>query len=155
MIKYKNAFTEVHTILKHLQKEDYEKIPQEIIETIEQNIDEEYYYEIKEELDLSNQEMLLETKAILFNLFRDYLSTPEQKEKIINMQKEERRKNEIKKKEKYDFSDIFENRINRSNDDETKENRYMVEVKKENILKKIINKIIKKIIRISNKYNTN
>ena len=35
--------------------------------------------------------MLPETKDILFNIFRDYLAMPEQKEKNIRIQKEERR----------------------------------------------------------------
>lgn len=57
-----NAYTEVYTILQDLNTEEYNKIPPEII------------------------------KAILFNLFRDYLATSEQKEKIIKMQNEGRQK---------------------------------------------------------------
>jgi hypothetical protein len=45
--------------------------------------------------------MLPETRAILFNIFRDYLCTPEQREKILKMQAEERRKNEEKKCKEY------------------------------------------------------
>ena len=56
--------------------------------------------------------MLPETKAILFNLFRDYLATPEQKQKIIKMQHEERQKNELKKQQKYS-TDVFINRKNK------------------------------------------
>ena len=41
-------------------------------------MNEEYEYYMNEDIDLSNQQMLPETKATLFNLFRDYLSTPEQ-----------------------------------------------------------------------------
>ena len=51
--------------------------------------------------------MLTETKAILFNLFRDYLSNPEQKHKILKMQKKERIENEQHKQEKYN-NNIFE-----------------------------------------------
>ena len=39
--------------------------------------DEEYEYFLAEELELKDQTMLPETKEILFNLFRDYLATPE------------------------------------------------------------------------------
>ena len=63
------------------------------------------------DLDLKEQRMLPETKALLFNLFRDYLSLPEQKEKIIRMQKEERIKNEEKKKIKYAQEDKKEEKI--------------------------------------------
>ena len=98
MSNYSNAYTEVYTILNCLDEEELSKIPEETLSAIEENRNNEYYYELDEELELREQPMLAETKAILFNLFRDYLSTPEQKEKIIKMQKEERLKNEEKKK---------------------------------------------------------
>ena len=103
----KNAYTEVYTILKDLNEEEFNKIPPEIIETIRINRNQEYLYELDDDLELKEQEMLPETKAILFNLFRDYLSTPEQKEKIIRMQNEERQKNEMKKQQQYN-TDVFE-----------------------------------------------
>ena len=93
----KNAYKEVYTILQELNEEEYNKIPPEIIEAISANMNEE----------LKDHQMLPETKAILFNLFRDYLATPEQKEKIIRMQNEERQKNEIKKQKQYN-TDVFE-----------------------------------------------
>ena len=88
----KNAYKEVYTILQELNEKEYNKIPPEIIEAIRTNMNEEYEYELDEELELKDHQMLPETKAILFNLFRDYLATPEQKEKIIRMQNEERQK---------------------------------------------------------------
>ena len=92
----KNAYTEVYTILEDLNEEEYKKIPPEVIDTIRLNRNEEYFYELDEDLELKEQPMLPETKAILFNLFRDYLSTQEQKAKIIRMQNEKRQKNELK-----------------------------------------------------------
>ena len=92
MNNYSNAYTEAYTILNYLDKEELNKIPEEIIETIDEKRNVDYVYKLNEELDLKSQPMLLETKAILFNLFRDYLSTPIQKEKIIKMQQEDRRK---------------------------------------------------------------
>jgi len=115
---YNNAFTEVYTILEYLEEDEYEKIPPEILNAISLNRNTEYYYEIDEELELKNQQMLPETKAILFNLFRDYLETPEQKEKIVKMQKEERKRIELNKQEKYS-KDLFTNR----NKDRIEKNR--------------------------------
>ena len=83
MSNRKNAYTEVYTILQELNEEEYEKIPSEVIDAIRLNRNEEYFYELDEDLELKEQPMLPETKAILFNLFRDYLATQEQKEKII------------------------------------------------------------------------
>lgn len=136
---YKNAFKEVYVILDSLVEEDYKKIPPELIETIYQNMNQDYKYELDEEQDLSTQKMLPETKAIIFNIFRDYLSTEEQKQKIIRMQKEERQKNELKKKEQYN-TDVFANKEKTNNSEIQKEPVSLIKYK-ESIFKKIINKI--------------
>ena len=110
MTKYKNAYTEVYAILEQLDEEEYNQIPSEVITAIRENRNTEYEFELDEELELKEQELLPETKAILFNIFRDYLSTPEQKEKIIKMQAEERLKNEQKKAKQYNYAfDIHSN----------------------------------------------
>ena len=147
MTKYNDAFAEVAVILDSLVEEDYDKIPAEVIEAINENRNLEYEYELDEEVDLSKQTMLPETKAILFNLFRDYLSTDEQREKIIRMQKEERTRNEEKKRLKYS-TDVFENRnISKIDSENTeKEILYPAKIQKEGIFKKII-KYIKNIFK--------
>lgn len=138
MKDYSNAYTEVYTILNHLDEEELNKIPEEIIETIEEKQNIDYIYELNEEIDLKKQAMLPETKSILFNLFRDYLSTPVQKEKILKMQQEDRRKLEEKKKQQYNDVNIFKN-----NEQEEKDNfiedLHPIEKTKENIFKKILN----------------
>lgn len=130
-----NAYTEVYTILQDLNTEEYNKIPPEIIKAIEENMNEEYEYELDEDLELKSQPMLPETKAILFNLFRDYLATSEQKEKIIKMQNEERQKSELKKQQQYN-ANVFQNKT-KENINQSKE---LIEYK-ENIFIKLINKI--------------
>lgn len=96
-----NAYTEVWAILNSLEKTEYNKIPKEVIEVIRKNKNEEYKFELNDNIELEEHTLLEETKAILFNLFRDYLSTPEQKEKIKKMQQDERQKNELKKKQNW------------------------------------------------------
>lgn len=135
MNNYNNACTEVCAILECLDEIEYAKIPFEIIEAIKLNQNKNYNYEV-EDVELKYQKMLPETKAILFNLFRDYLSTSEQKEKIIKMQSEERRKNEIKKQQIYN-KNIFEDRQLT----DSKEKQIQIIKCEENILKKIFNKI--------------
>ena len=135
----KNAYTEVYTILQELNEEEYNKIPPEVIETIEANRNEEYEYELDDELELKKQPILPETKAILFNLFRDYLATPEQKAKIIRMQNEARQKNELKKQQMYNI-DVFVNGQKEDTVQQNSEKKQIVKYK-ENIFKKILNKI--------------
>ena len=139
MSNRKNAYAEVYTILQELNEEEYNKIPPEVIKTIEANRNEEYEYELDDELDLKDQPMLPETKAILFNLFRDYLATPEQKAKIIRMQNEARQKNELKKQQMYN-TDIFANKPKKNLAENSNETMQIVEYK-ESIFKRILNKI--------------
>ncbi len=91
------------------------------------------------DIELKTQPMLLETKAILFNLFRDYLSTQEQREKIVKMQKEERHKNELKKQQNYN-SDVFQNKTKESREQIEKQEHELIEYK-ESILSKLFNRI--------------
>lgn len=88
----RNVYTEVLTILQDLNEEEYKKIPKEIIKTLENNRNKNYKYILDNKLLLKEQPMLPGTKAILFNLFRDFLATPEQRSKILRMQYEERQK---------------------------------------------------------------
>ena len=67
----RNAYTEVYTILQDLDDEEYNKIPLEVIKAIEENRNLEYDFELDDDLELKEQTLLPQTKAILFNLFRD------------------------------------------------------------------------------------
>ena len=97
MTKYANAYTQVYEIIKQLSEEEYAKIPNEVVEVIKENRNTEYKFELDDDLKLKDQELLPETRAILFNIFREYLSTLEQKERIIRIQREERKKDGIRR----------------------------------------------------------
>lgn len=137
-INYKNAYKEVFTILNFLDKEDYVKIPSEILTVIKSNMNEEYEYEMNDEVDIFNQQMLPETKATLYNIFRDYLSTPEQKEKILKMQAEDRIKIELRKKQLYQSTNIFQNE---KSQDSSTEMTALMKRNKISFLQRIIAKI--------------
>ena len=138
----RNAYKEVYIVLQDLNEEDYNKIPPEIIETIKENSNEEYKFVLNDELELKEQLLLPETKAILFNLFRDYLATPVQKEKILKMQSEERKKVEEKKKQNYTNVDIFKTNKHEDIEEETNNKQLqLVQIKEEGFFRKLINKI--------------
>jgi len=147
--EYKNAFAEVYTILDYIEDDDYYKIPEDVISVIYENRNKDYEYEMNEDLDIFKQPMLKETKAILFNFYRDYWSSNEQREKIKKIQKAERQKVEEKKKIEYGIDNIFTSSTsnkkscenNKHINDETIENNFLIEVKKEGLIIKIINKI--------------
>ena len=146
-INYANAFTEVYKILECLDEEEYEKIPKSFLNVIETYRNKEYVYEVNEEQDLMKQEMLPETKAILFNMYRDYFAQNEEKAKIKNFQQSALKKIEKQKQEKYNINvfDIKENEIIENNKNSEKsqnlENTSLIKIKKQSFFRKILNKI--------------
>ena len=62
MSNRKNAYTEVYTILQELNEEEYNKIPPEVLKTIEANRNREYEYELDDELELKEQPIHLKQK---------------------------------------------------------------------------------------------
>ena len=139
MSNRRNAYKEVYEILQELNEEEYNKIPSEVINAIKENMNEEYEFYLDGELELKDQLMLPETKAILFNLFRDYLSTQEQKEKILKMQNEKRYKNELKKKQQYNDKIIF-NKTKETSMSEKEQEKNLIKYK-EGFFSKLFNRI--------------
>lgn len=151
-VAYAKAFSEVLEILKHISKEDYEKIPLEIIEIMEDNSKEDYNFSYNPKLTLENQNVSDEARTIIAILFRDYWSTNEQKTKIIQKEKYDQYKENEESKEIYNI-DIFKNDEpnNIKISEENKENmQLIVNNKKDNIIKRFFKKIKKYFI--INKY---
>jgi len=142
--RYRDCYQEVYVILEHLDYEDYKKIPKEIINAIDNNRNKDYQYELKDDFELTKQPMMPETKATLFNLFRDYLGTPEQKEIIKKFQKAERREREKIKSEKYNNNFSFENNNEKNIEiekNQTQSSLALTKIEKDNLFSKCIRKI--------------
>lgn len=147
MSKYTDAFTQVYVILNELDDEDYDKIPPEVVDAIRKNRNKEYQFKIDKSIDLKDNNLLPEARALLFKIYRDYLATPEQKQKILKMQNEERRKRELKKQQQYN-SDMFANKETEfmqkselENGTELQQQAIHPVLYKESIFKKIFNRI--------------
>ena len=144
---YRNAFQEVYIILENLRKEDYDKISNKTIEALKENKNNDYFFELENGIELKNQNLMPETRAILFNLFYDYYADEKQKAIIQDIWNAQNRKEDLEKQGKFDV-DVFKNENNKNDlsnsnaldDDKMEENK--ITVKKENIIRKIINKII-------------
>lgn len=144
--EYARAYTEVIEILKYVPEEDVNKIPKEKLDFYKNNMDTEYDYKIDTTKEFESQEISDKTKAILANIFRDYWATPYQKERIEEKEKNDIKKIEEEKREKYNPDNIFKNTNQKSVDkvikeeSETEENDNLpIEVKKESFFKKLIN----------------
>lgn len=139
---YSCSYVEVLEILKHIPKEDYEKIPKEKIEFYKNNMDKDYVYIY----DTFKPKTLKKTDAILINLYKKYIAEDDEKKKIHQILKLNEIKAEQEKNKKFSSDNIFNNKyieIENNNVNSLSKVEY-----KETVLKKIINKI-KKILHIS------
>lgn len=148
-IQYANAYTEVLDILKHISKEDYEKIPKSKIKVFEENCNKNYNFTYDENKTLDEQNVSETTKVIIAILFRDYWATKEQRYIIIKKQQE------IKDQKQKELMAKFEQNKNISEKDLKKVNvasdldididyargTNLETYKEENIFKRIISKI--------------
>lgn len=146
---YAKAYKEVIEILKNVPKESVNKIPKEIIEIFNTNMDKDYKFKIDENSSFEEQNLLEETKAIFANIYRDYWANPYQKEKIEEKEKNDRLKVEEEKREKYNIDEIFKKRniINQQKIEENKVTNLPIEIKKEKFYQKLIN-FIKRILKM-------
>lgn len=141
---YAKAYTELYEILKNISKNDLNKIPNEILNMLEEKRDKEYEFKLQENIEFENQELLRETKILLAILYRDYWATKEEKEKIMQKWKSDIIKSEEEKKIKY--NKLFKNKKEQISEQKN-DNNLPIEVKKESVFEKIIS-FIKKYFKI-------
>ena len=105
---YACSYTEVLEILKHIPKEQYDKIPKEKIEFYENNKDNEYICIFNESTDI---DMISgKAKSILINLYKNYIADNQEKQKIEEKLRLNEIKHELEKAEKYNLNDLFKNK---------------------------------------------
>ena len=104
---YAKSYTEVLEILKYIPKSDYEKIPKKEIEFYKNNCDKEYQFSINENLPLNEQNISKKTNAVLVSIFKNYIATEIQKEKLKVILKDNLYQDEQIKQKKYDVNNIF------------------------------------------------
>lgn len=136
--EYKIAYSEVLEVLKHISKEEFSKIPLNMIEMFKANAYNENNFVYNPEKTLQEQNISETARTIIAILFRDYWATTEQKEKILSVQNNEREKI---RQEKYNPDNLFkQNRSQIVEENIQTENVAMVKYK-EPLLKRLINKI--------------
>ena len=148
MVDYSKRLVEVDVILNHLNKENYDKIPEDIIKTIEENKDKDYIWEYDETKTLKEQGLNRDTIIFLSYINMEYLLTPEQKELMEEIHNNNEKLAEDLRQTKYGADDLFKKNDNdKSQNVETNadvENNTQIEkiaVYQENILIRIFNKI--------------
>lgn len=107
MIDYNKRLVEVDTILNHLKKSDYDKIPKELIEVINKNKDTKYIWNYDETKDLKEQNVSRDTIAIISYINMKYLLNEQQKNFIQNVHIQNEQKQNNQKREKYNPDNLF------------------------------------------------
>lgn len=138
----RKAYKELYEIIKKFSQEDKNKIPNDFILSIKQEMDKDYEVELDFTKDLSEQNIMAETKAMLVNLYKMYFANEEEK---IFFQKYDKlcfEKVEKQKREKYDPNAIFKKPI------ENKDTVEKEEIKELMVHKNFVVEIFDKIKRI-------
>ena len=136
--EYSVACTEVLEVLNYISKEDYNKVPRDVIQVLENNKKDDIVFLYNPWKDINEQKMSETGRMMLALFFRDYWATEVQKNKIKAFQNNKRHQIEEENRQKYN-TDIFKNRnttINESQNEQA-ENIQLVEYK-ENIFRRIL-----------------
>lgn len=104
---YYKAFKELNEIIKFFPTNEYSKIPKSFMNFIRENMDDDYEYVVEHIDDFQNQEMLDETKILLSIVYRDFISSKEEHNQIIEMEKNELLQEEKRIREKYNPDNLF------------------------------------------------
>ena len=136
---YKKALVEVDAVLSCLDYNEYKKIPTNIIDAIENNKDEEYTYDYDEELEYEDWSLMPETKAILYNIFKKYLATEEQRKYLKQKERLENYKIESEKIKKYNSENLFK-KEKEAKKVEQEENNELI-VKRDSSFKRILENV--------------
>ena len=140
--EYKIAYSEILEILKHISKKEQEKVPSNMIKMFKANASENSNFAYNPKKTLQEQNVSEIAISIIAILYRDYWTTKEQRQKILNYQNREREKY---KAEKYDVNNIFKKK-NEIKPTIANAEKCPVIVKKQNFIQRIIGKIKKLII---------
>lgn len=107
---YREAFAEVLEILRNSNQNIIKKTPKKFVEFLMNNKDEEYRVNI----DFSNENwennIKQETQAIIALIYRDYIVSSEERNKLLSEEKAEQIRVEQELREKYNPDNIFKNR---------------------------------------------
>ena len=113
--EYSNAFSQLSEIIKNMKKELRNKIPIEVIDSIERSKNEDYIFKYNPAIPLNQQNLLPETKSLLSVIYSDYLCDESEKEKWNEYDRYETEIIENAKKEKYDENFFKNSRDNGKN----------------------------------------
>lgn len=109
---FPNAYKEVYTILQYVDSEDLKSIPENFINMLKSNMNNDYKFYYDPNTQFEDQELLRETKAIFAYIFIHYWGTEEQVTAIKEQFKRDFIKAEEQKKLDFGTDELFNKRKN-------------------------------------------
>ena len=110
MEEINKRLVEVDCILKKLDDEYINKIPQEVWDFITENKDENYVFKYDDNKTLAEQNLSIDTISILTYINMEYLLDEKAKGELLTLLKNDEITAEQKKRKKYNPDDLFKNR---------------------------------------------
>lgn len=139
MIKSR-SHTELNEVIKKLSKQELEKIPEQVIKNIQETMDKEYIWKYDDTKELEEQNLMVETKALIVEMYERYLCSEDKKEFWSNYDRICLNMIEEKKKEEYNPDNIFKTK--HMIKEEIENTKLPKEIKKENLFKRLVKKIM-------------
>ena len=109
-LQYQKAYVELNEILKSLSEEENSKIPKMFKDNLVKNMDKSYKFELDSSKGIFEQKLMVETEALLVEIYERYLASAKEKEVWEKYDKICLNRIEQNKKEKYNPSNMFINR---------------------------------------------
>ena len=78
--EFRKAYVELYEIIKKMSKQEFQKIPEEYIVNLKNEMDRTYKFEFEEKKGILNQNFKVETKALLVELYERFLAPDDEKE---------------------------------------------------------------------------
>lgn len=136
------AYTEVLTIIDHMELKYKEKIPKKLLDFFERNSSKEYEFKLNLSVPLSEQKLNSKTLSLLAMINLNYwCETDEEKKKLMDLYSENEKNYKEEIREKYSLSKV----LNKETNEQTiavKPETSMIETN-ESLFKKFIKRIKK------------
>ena len=144
-IKTKETYSEVYSILNMLGENYIIKLPSKLYHMIKEEKSNEYNPQYDFRIALEQQNIKKEALSMIALFHLNYwCDSQEEKQELKDLFKENEIKYQAELREKYNPDNIFKNRNNSTQKEESIENESVALIEyKENIFKKMINKILK------------
>lgn len=107
----KTSYNETYDIICHLDKNLYNKIPKNFLELIKRNVEPDYKVNIDYSKSINNQNLQRDTRVLLSLIYRDYLCSQEEKDRLIQNDKIQLNN---EKEQQHSFNNLFKDNVEKT-----------------------------------------